>query len=98
GGGSVGKSIRAGKLGGRMSLIGLLAGGGQIDPMPMLLKSVALQGIFVGSREMFEEMNRAMAINGVHPVIDRVFPFAQARDAYRYLESGTHFGKVCIAV
>jgi NADPH:quinone reductase-like Zn-dependent oxidoreductase len=47
---------------------------------------------------MFEEMNRAMEINGVHPVIERVFPFSQASDAYRYLESGAHFGKVCIAV
>jgi NADPH:quinone reductase-like Zn-dependent oxidoreductase len=98
GAGSLAKSIRAVKLGGRISLIGLLAGGGQIDPMPMLLKSITLQGIFVGSRQMFEEMNRAMEINSVHPVIDRVFPFAQARDAYRYLESGAHFGKVCIAV
>lgn len=98
GAGSLARSIRAVKLGGRISLIGLLAGGGQIDPMPMLLKSITLQGIFVGSREMFEEMNRAMAINGVHPVIDRVFPFDQARDAYGYLESGSHFGKVCIAV
>jgi NADPH:quinone reductase-like Zn-dependent oxidoreductase len=98
GAGTLARSIRAVKLGGRVSLIGLLGGGGQIDPMPMLLKSVTLQGIFVGSRAMFEEMNRAMEINSVHPVIDRVFPFTQARDAYRYLESGTHFGKVCIAV
>jgi NADPH:quinone reductase-like Zn-dependent oxidoreductase len=98
GAGTLAKSIRAAKLGGRISLIGLLAGGAQIDPMPMLLKSITLQGIFVGSREMFEEMNRAMEINGVHPVIDRVFPFAQAREAYRYLESGAHFGKVCIGV
>jgi NADPH:quinone reductase-like Zn-dependent oxidoreductase len=98
GAGTLTKSIRAIKLGGRISLIGLLAGGGQIDPMPMLLKSVTLQGIYVGSREMFEEMNRAMEINDVHPLIDRVFPFAEARDAYRYLESGAHFGKVCIAV
>jgi NADPH:quinone reductase-like Zn-dependent oxidoreductase len=98
GAGTLTKSIRAIKLGGRISLIGLLAGGGQIDPMPMLLKSVTLQGIYVGSREMFEEMNRAMEINGVHPVIDRVFPFTEARDAYHYLESGAHFGKVCIAV
>jgi NADPH:quinone reductase-like Zn-dependent oxidoreductase len=98
GAGTLAKSIRAVKLGGRISLIGLLGGGGQIDPMPMLLKSVTLQGIFVGSRAMFEEMNRAMEVNRVHPVIDRVFPFSQARDAYRYLESGAHFGKVCIAV
>ena len=98
GAGSLAKSIKAVKLGGRISLIGLLAGGGQIDPMPMLLKSVTLQGVFVGSRQMFEEMNRAMEINHVHPIIDRVFPFVEARDAYRYLESGAHFGKVCIAV
>jgi NADPH:quinone reductase-like Zn-dependent oxidoreductase len=98
GAGSLPKSIRAVKLGGRISLIGLLAGGGQIDPMPMLLKGVTLQGIYVGSRAMFEEMNRAMEINDVHPVIDRLFPFTEARDAYHYLESGAHFGKVCIAM
>ncbi|HJU11073.1 MAG TPA: NAD(P)-dependent alcohol dehydrogenase [Candidatus Binataceae bacterium] len=98
GSGTLTRSIRAVKLGGRISLIGLLAGGGQIDPMPMLLKSITLQGIFVGSREMFDEMNRAMAVNNIHPMIDRVFPFSQARDAYSYLESGAHFGKVCIAV
>jgi NADPH:quinone reductase-like Zn-dependent oxidoreductase len=98
GAGTLAKSIRAAKLGGRISLIGLLAGGAQVDPMPMLLKSITLQGIFVGSRAMFEEMNRAMETNVVHPVIDRIFPFSEARDAYRYLESGAHFGKVCIAV
>jgi len=47
---------------------------------------------------MFEAMNRAMAVNNLHPVIDRVFPFDRAADAYRHLESGAHFGKVCIAV
>ncbi len=52
----------------------------------------------VGSREMFEQMNRAMTVNSVHPVIDKVFPFEQACDAYRHLESGAHFGKVCISV
>ncbi len=98
GAGTLAKSIRAAKLGGRISLIGLLAGGGQIDPMPILLKGITLQGIYVGSRTMFEQMNRAMEINRVHPVIDRVFPFSEAREAYRYLESGAHFGKICIAV
>ena len=98
GAGTLARSIRAAKLGGRISLIGLLGGGGQIDPMPILLKSITLRGIYVGSREMFEEMNRAMEVNGVHPIIDHVFPFEQSREAYRYLESGAHFGKVCIAV
>lgn len=96
--GTLGKSLRAVRTGGRVSLIGILTGGGEINPMPVLRKAVALQGIFVGSREMFEDMNRAMAINHTRPVIDRVFRFEEAREAYRYLESGAHFGKVCIGV
>ena len=47
---------------------------------------------------MFEGLNRAMAVSQVHPVIDKVFPFAQAREAYGHFESGAHFGKVCIAI
>jgi NADPH:quinone reductase-like Zn-dependent oxidoreductase len=96
GAGTLPKSIKAVKTGGVVSLIGILAGAGQIDPMPLLLKNARLQGILVGSREMFEAMNRAMAANNLHPIIDRVFPFDQAPAAYRYLESGAHFGKVCI--
>jgi NADPH:quinone reductase-like Zn-dependent oxidoreductase len=98
GGGTLAKSLKAVCTGGRISLIGILGGNTDVNPMPVLFKSVDLKGIAVGSREMFEEMNRAMEINGVRPVIDRTFPFEQARDAYRYLESGAHFGKVCIAV
>ena len=56
-----------------------------------------MQGIFVGSREMFEAMNRAIGKHSLRPVVDRVFPFEQAREAMHYLESGAHFGKVCIA-
>jgi NADPH:quinone reductase-like Zn-dependent oxidoreductase len=47
---------------------------------------------------MFEDMNRAIAASGIHPVIDRVFPFEAAPDAFTYLESGAHFGKVCIGL
>ena len=98
GAGTLAKSISAVKSGGVVSLIGILSGAGQIDPMPLLFKNARIQGILVGSREMFEAMNRAMAVNNLHPVIDRVFPFDRAADAYRHLESGAHFGKVCIAV
>jgi NADPH:quinone reductase-like Zn-dependent oxidoreductase len=56
-----------------------------------------VQGIFVGSREMFEAMNRAITLSKLKPVVDRVFPFADAVEAYRYMESGAHFGKVVIA-
>jgi NADPH:quinone reductase-like Zn-dependent oxidoreductase len=56
-----------------------------------------INGIFVGSRAMFEALNRAVALNKIQPVIDRVFPFADAAAAYRHLQSGSHFGKVVIA-
>jgi NADPH:quinone reductase-like Zn-dependent oxidoreductase len=98
GAGTLPRSINAVKTGGVVSLIGILAGAGTIDPMTLLFKNARIQGILVGSREMFESMNRAFAVNQVRPVIDKVFPFDHARDAYRHLESGTHFGKVCIAI
>ena len=66
--------------------------------MPLLMKNARVQGILVGSREMFEAMNRAFTVNQVHPIIDRVLPFDLAREAYRHLASGAHFGKVVIAV
>ena len=62
------------------------------------MKNIRLQGIYVGSRLMFENMNRAIALHKLKPVIDRVFPFDQAAEAYKHLESGTHFGKVVIAL
>jgi NADPH:quinone reductase-like Zn-dependent oxidoreductase len=96
GAGTLGQSLRAVRMGGQISLIGVLSGGGQANPMPILMKNVRVQGIFVGSREMFEAMNRASATNGLRPVVDRVFPFAEAVEAFRYMESAAHFGKICI--
>jgi NADPH:quinone reductase-like Zn-dependent oxidoreductase len=97
GAGTLANSFEAVRPGGRISLIGLLTGfGGEFNPLVVLFKSVCFQGIRVGSREMFEAMNRAIAAAQLRPVIDRTFPFAEAPDAYRYLESGAHFGKVCI--
>jgi NADPH:quinone reductase-like Zn-dependent oxidoreductase len=96
GAGTLGRSLKAVRMGGRVYLIGVLTGGGEVNPMPVLMKNVRLQGIYVGSREMFEAMNRAIAGNKLRPVVDRVFPFDQARQALRHMESGAHFGKVCI--
>ena len=56
-----------------------------------------LRGIMVGSRADHEAMNRTVAVHGLRPVIDRVFPFDKTVEAYRHLESGSHFGKVVIA-
>ncbi len=96
GAGTLGKSLRAVRMGGRISLIGVLTGGGQVNPMPVLMKNVRVQGIYVGSRDMFEAMNRAIALHQLRPVVDRVFPFAETRAALRHLESQAHFGKVAI--
>jgi NADPH:quinone reductase-like Zn-dependent oxidoreductase len=96
--GTLGKSLRSVRMHGRVSLIGVLTGAGQVNPMPALMKNVCVQGIYVGSRDMFEAMNRAIALHQLRPVVDRVFPFDQIRDALRYMESGSHFGKIALRV
>jgi NADPH:quinone reductase-like Zn-dependent oxidoreductase len=96
GAGTLGQSLRAVRTGGYIALIGVLAGIGQVNPLPILMKNVRVQGIFVGSREMFEGMNRAIALHQLRPVVDRVFPFDQAVEALRYMENGAHFGKIVI--
>ena len=61
------------------------------------MKGLRLQGIYVGSREMFEAMNKAMAVQKIKPAIDKVFPFTEARAALKLIESAAHFGKIVIA-
>ncbi len=96
GAGTMPESMRAVRMGGRISLIGVLSGAGQFNPTPVLMKNLRVQGIFVGSREMFEAMNRAIALHQLRPVIDRVFPMSEVRAALHHMESGAHFGKVVI--
>jgi NADPH:quinone reductase-like Zn-dependent oxidoreductase len=62
------------------------------------MKSVRVQGVFVGSRAMFEDMNRLIVGEGIRPVIDRVFPFSESPAAFKHLESGSHFGKVVVSL
>ncbi len=96
GAGTLPSSIKAVRRGGHIALIGVLTGQGEVDPRPIFLKSVKVQGIYVGSREMFEQMNQAISAAQLRPVIDRVFGFDDPVAAMRYQESGAHFGKVCI--
>jgi NADPH:quinone reductase-like Zn-dependent oxidoreductase len=96
GAGTLSKSLNAARVGGHVVLIGVLASGGDFNPISVLMKGVRLQGIFVGSRRMFEEMNRAIEANHLKPVIDRTFAFAEVREALRFMESGSHFGKIVI--
>jgi NADPH:quinone reductase-like Zn-dependent oxidoreductase len=86
-------------VGGRVSLIGVLSGAGaEINPMPILGKQIRLQGVFVGSRENFESMNRAISLHGLKPVIDRIFEFGEIHDALKWMASGSHFGKIVVRV
>jgi NADPH:quinone reductase-like Zn-dependent oxidoreductase len=96
GAGTLPKSLNAVRTAGDISVIGVLAGGSGLDPARLLMKSVCLQGIFVGSRQMFEEMNRAIALHKLRPVIDKTFPFDQAREALAHMEKGLHFGKIVL--
>jgi len=97
GGGTLGKSMEAAKINGRISLVGVLTGfEGQINPLAILRKSLAVNGIYVGSRDMQEQFHRALEANKIHPVIDRVFRFDQVKEAYAFMQSARHFGKIVI--
>jgi NADPH:quinone reductase-like Zn-dependent oxidoreductase len=98
GAGTLGQSLRAVRVGGHVAMIGVLTGAGEAAVTPILMKNVRVQGIYVGSRSMFEDMNRAISLHKLRPVVDRVFPFDQARDAYAHLAGGGHFGKVVVRV
>jgi NADPH:quinone reductase-like Zn-dependent oxidoreductase len=96
GGGTLVKSLNSVRMGGHVAVIGVLAGGGDFNPRSVLVKAVRMQGILIGSRQMFENMNDAIEANRMKPVIDKTFVFEEAREALRYLESGSHFGKIVV--
>lgn len=96
GAGTMPKSVNAVKMGGHIAVIGVLSQGGGVNPVSILQKSIKLQGIFVGSRQMFEDMNRLISQNHIKPVIDKVFDFSEIHDALNYMQSGSHFGKIVV--
>ena len=97
GSGTIAQSIKSVAHAGEIALVGML------DPTPegmslidFFLSQSTLRTIGIGSREDLENMIRALSFHGVHPTIDRVFPFEQARQAFEYFAAGQHFGKVVI--
>lgn len=97
GAGTLERSLRAVKSNGVVNLIGVLSGvARELNIAPILMKHVRLQGIYVGSRAMFEDMNRAVTQNRITPVVDKVFSFEQFPDALRHMESASHFGKIVV--
>ena len=98
GAGTLLKSVKAVRHAGHVAVIGVLSAGDKFDPTPVLMKGIRMQGIFVGSREMFEDLNRFIEEKKLKPVIDTEFGFGELKDALKYLESGMHFGKVVVTL
>jgi NADPH:quinone reductase-like Zn-dependent oxidoreductase len=97
GGGTLPRSIEAIRIGGTISLVGVLTGG-EINPTAVMRKSIRLQGVYVGSRDMFRDMNAAIEANHMLPVIDREFTFGEAKNAYHAMRAAGHFGKIVINI
>jgi len=97
GAGTLPRSLQCLGIGGCVILIGTVSAKGQmLDPNLFRGKGVTLRSLSVGSRQSFESMNRALEQHQLRPVVDQVFPFAQAREALQHLQAQRHFGKVVI--
>jgi NADPH:quinone reductase-like Zn-dependent oxidoreductase len=97
--GTLPQSIRACRIGGHIALIGVLTGrGGEIPTALLMAKQQRLQGLIVGSRQHQLDMIRALEAIELKPVIDRTFALAELAEAFRYEESGAHFGKICVQI
>jgi NADPH:quinone reductase-like Zn-dependent oxidoreductase len=93
--GTLPQSIAAVRIGGHISLIGILTGAsGEVPTLAMMAKQVRHQGIIVGSRRHQQDFVRAIDATGLRPVIDRTFALGQLADAFRYEEEAQHFGKI----
>ncbi len=95
--GTLTRSVKSVRVGGHIALIGALNMSGEFNPVPVFMKGIRMQGIFVGSRRMFEDMNAMIESSGMRPVIDRTFEFDGAREALNYMQSGSHFGKIVVS-
>ncbi len=99
GAGTLAKSMKAIKMGGHIAVMGVLAGEGDFNHIPIFMKSLRLHGIFVGSRQMFEAMNQMLCQHEyLKPVIDKTFAFDEVKEALKYMESGEHFGKIVVRI
>lgn len=99
GAGTLQQSLQAIRVGGQISLIGVLSGNAtELNIIPILMQNVRIQGILVGSRASFEAMNRCLVQHQIRPVVDRVFPFEEAREALAYMAGSRHLGKICVEI
>lgn len=99
GAGTLGRSLKAVRLGGCVAVIGVLDGrAGEVDLAPVLMGRVRMQGVTVGSRATFEQMLRAFEAARIAPVIDRVYDFGEVPAAFRRMAEAAHFGKIVVRV
>ncbi|WP_027186341.1 zinc-dependent alcohol dehydrogenase family protein [Desulfovibrio inopinatus] len=97
--GTLAMSMECLAMGGHIAYIGVLTGkDGAINPFPLLAKSARLDGIYVGSRQILDELGKFMGRYDVRPYVDRIFPFDEVHKAYAFLASGQHKGKVVVAI
>jgi NADPH:quinone reductase-like Zn-dependent oxidoreductase len=91
------ESLRAVRPGGIVAVIGVLSSAAtELNVLPILMRNVRLQGVFVGHKEGFIRMNRAIETTGLRPVVDRTFAWTEARAALEHLQAGKHFGKLAL--
>jgi NADPH:quinone reductase-like Zn-dependent oxidoreductase len=91
------QSLQAIRMGGQIHMIGYVGSKkGEINPLEILYRRAVVRGIPIGSRESFDHMNRAISLHQMRPVIDRVFPWTEARAAIGYMREGKHFGKIVL--
>lgn len=97
GGGTIEQSMRAVRIAGHIAIIGVVAGAGEgFNPAALIGNAAKLQGVFVGSRDMFEAMCRAIELHRIRPVVDKVYPWTEARAAFAAMAGGEHFGKIVL--
>jgi NADPH:quinone reductase-like Zn-dependent oxidoreductase len=99
GGGTFAQSLKAARVEGMIAQIGVLSGGSTKEPLaltPILHKQLRVQGIYVGSRAMFEEMNAAIRGAKLRPVVDHVYEMSEVGKAFSQMKSASHFGKIVI--
>jgi NADPH:quinone reductase-like Zn-dependent oxidoreductase len=97
GGGTIEQSMRAIRIGGHIAIIGVVAGlGGPFNTAALIGNSARLQGVSVGSRDMFEAMCRLIELHRIEPVVDKVFPWVEAKAALVAMQGGEHFGKIVL--
>lgn len=91
------QSMIAARIGGHISLIGILTGvAGELPLVQALVRQIRLQGVLVGSRAQQQAMVRAIDANGLRPVVDKHFELEQIVEAFQHQESNRHFGKICL--